>query len=101
MTRRDRRYNATTRRGLDFFWDGDDHLRLVKQGATNRLTASYNGAGLRVNRWDAYTGTHDYTWGVSGIVHDSLNDTRYTPGFAHRKGSVDRSYHSDWLGSTR
>jgi len=35
------------------------------------------------------------------VVHDSNANTSYTPGLAHRQGSADRFYHSDWLGSTR
>ena len=35
------------------------------------------------------------------MLHDSSSDTIYTPGLAQRQGSVDRLFHSDWLGSTR
>ena len=49
QSQRDRRFTTGGLRQIyDFLWDGTDALRQVKEGATSRLTASYNGDGLRV-----------------------------------------------------
>jgi RHS repeat-associated protein len=107
VTRRERR--ATTGGAIqvsEFRWDGADRLREVKQGlngATPQIvfTATYDGDGLRVSKWDAASGQHDYTWGPGGILHDSDDDTTFTPGLAQHTNTVDRFFHTDWLGSTR
>jgi len=101
VIQRDRRTDGGVLQIHDLYWDGDDRLRTIKQGGVNKLTAAYSGDGIRVNKWDAWTGTHDYSWGPGGVVHDSNTNTTYTPGLSHRTGSADRFYHSDWLGSTR
>src|SRR5262249_18471850 len=83
-------------------WDSDNRLRQVKEGACSRMTASYSGVGLRVNKWDSWTGNHDYSRAGGGIVHDSNGaGTVITPGFAQRQGTTDRFTHKDWLGSSR
>ena len=84
-----------------FEWDGNSRLRAVKEAGAARLTASYNGAGLRVSKWDLWTGQHDYSWGPGGVLHDSSNNTVLTPGHGHRSNGVDRFCHADWIGSTR
>jgi RHS repeat-associated protein len=56
-----------------------------------------------VDNGRAWSGTHNYSRGPGGVLHDS-NGTGivFTPGLAERKGgTTDRFYHSDWLGSTR
>jgi hypothetical protein len=35
------------------------------------------------------------------VLHDSHQDTTYTPGWGQRADGVDRFHHSDWIGSTR
>ncbi len=101
VTRRERKHDGGLTKVFDFLWDGDDRLRSVKEGVTTRFTATYGGDGLRVNKWDSWTGQHDYSWGPGGLVHDSNGSTTYTPRVSHRKDGVDRFYHGDWLGSTR
>jgi hypothetical protein len=100
-----RRQQRATAGGLlliyDFAWDGADRLRQVKQGGTTLFSATYNGAGLRVFKSDAWTGAHDYSWGPGGLVFDSAGSTVYTPGLAERKNGLNRFDHSDWHGSTR
>ena len=86
---------------LDLRWDGADHLREVKENGVVVFTAAYNGEGLRVSKWDLWTGQHDYTWGPDGVLYDSNGNTTFTPGLAQRSGSTDRFFHTDWLGSTR
>jgi RHS repeat-associated protein len=86
---------------LELYWDGGDHLRQVKENGVVVFTAAYNGEGLRVSKWDLWTGQHDYTWGPAGVLYDSNGATVYTPGLAQRSGSTDRLVHTDWLGSTR
>jgi RHS repeat-associated protein len=100
MTHRDRKVSASPQI-YDFFWDGDDRLRSVKEGATTRFSANYDGDGLRVFKSDSWTGNHDYSWGPGGVLHDTNGSTVYTPGLAQRQGSTDRFLHSDWVGSTR
>jgi YD repeat-containing protein len=103
VTQRDRRYliSSGLRRTLDYSWDGDDRLRWVKEGGVDRLTASYDGDGLRVSKWDYLTGQHDYSWGPGGVLHDSNQNTTHTPGWAQRKGGVDRGLVTDYRGSFR
>jgi RHS repeat-associated protein len=86
---------------LDLRWDGADHLREVKENGVVAFTAAYNGEGLRVSKWDLWTGQHDYTWGPGGVLYDSNGNTTFTPGLAQRSGGTDRFFHTDWLGSTR
>jgi hypothetical protein len=101
MSRREKKYAVGgSIQTYDFLWDGADHLRQVKQGVSSRFTASYNGEGLRVSKWDWWTSSHDYSWGPGGVLHDSSANTIYTPGFAQHTDR-DRFYNSDWLGSTR
>jgi hypothetical protein len=107
MTRRERR--ATTGGAIqvsEFRWDGADRLREVKQGLNGAtpqtvFTATYDGDGLRVSKWDAASGQHDYSWGPGGILHDSDDDMTFTPGLSQHTNTVDRFFHTDWLGSTR
>jgi RHS repeat-associated protein len=87
-------------------WDGADRLREVKEGIngatpTTVFTALYDGDGLRVSKWDAVTGQHNYTWGPGGLLQDSYDTTTYTPGLAQRTTLTNRLIHTDWLGSTR
>jgi hypothetical protein len=90
---------------LDLLWDGADRLRQVKDRDTGStlFTATYDGDGRRVSKWDAWTGQHDYTWGPDGLLHDSNNGNPivYTPGLAQRSATSDLFFHTDWLGSTR
>jgi RHS repeat-associated protein len=74
----------------------------LDSGATV-FEATYDASGLRTSKSDSYeNATHDYTWGPSGIVHDSANGgTNFTPGLAERRGTTDKFVHGDWLGSTR
>jgi hypothetical protein len=102
MTRRERRYTTSgLLRTYDFFWDGDERLRQVKEGTTTRFSASYDGDGLRVFKSDSWTGSHDYSFALGSVFHDSNLSTVHTPGLAQRQGSTDRFCHSDWVGSTR
>jgi RHS repeat-associated protein len=101
LTHRERKYSSTVSRTYDFFWDGDDRLRTVKQGSTSVLTANYDGGGLRTAKSDSWTGAHTYTWGPGGIVYDNNTGVTTTPGLSKRASGVDRFFHSDWLGSTR
>jgi RHS repeat-associated protein len=101
MTWRERRFAGGGLQAFDFLWDGDDRLRTVKEGASTRFTATYDGVGLRVGKWDTWIGQHDFSRGPGGVVHDSNGSFVYTPGLAHRQGTEDRFYHGDWLGSTR
>jgi RHS repeat-associated protein len=90
--------NAPVRR--DFFWDGDDRLRQVKQGAASRFQATYDGDGLRVTKTDLFSATYTYSRGPGGVLYDGA--TTYTPGLGHRYTGINpRFYHSDWVGSTR
>jgi hypothetical protein len=73
----------------------------VNEGSTNRITASYDGDGLRVAKSDTWTSAHNYTWGPGGVLFDSNNSSTDTPGFAQNQGGTDRYLHSDWIGSTR
>ena len=100
-TKRERKDDASVTRIHDFFFDGDDRLREVKQGAASKLTAGYNGGGIRTNKWDAWSGQHDFSWGPGGVLYDSFQTTTYTPGVSQRKNGTDRFMHGDWLGSTR
>src|SRR5262249_17444852 len=100
LTRRERQY-GTLSRTYDFFWDGDDRLRTVKQGGTSVLTAGYDGDGLRTSKSDSWTGVHTYTWGPGGIVYDNNTGVTTPPGLSKRQSGVDRFFHTDWLGSTR
>jgi RHS repeat-associated protein len=101
MTQRERRYDGGLLKTLDFIWDSDERLRQIKEGATTRFSADYRGDGLRVGKWDSWTGQHDYTWGPSGIVYDSSGTTVLTPGLSQRSGSTDRFFQEDWIGSAR
>jgi RHS repeat-associated protein len=103
VTQRDRRYvdMSGLRRTLDYSWDGADRLRSVKEGTNTRLTASYDGDGLRVSKWDYLTGQHDYSWGPGGVLFDSNQSTTHTPGFAQRRNGVDLYAHRDVQGSLR
>lgn len=69
--------------------------------AASRFTADYDGDGLRVSKWDFWTGSHDFSWGPGGLLHDTSGPTTYTPGSGQRKNGTDRFHHADWLGSTR
>jgi hypothetical protein len=74
----------------------------VKEGATSRFTALYDGGGLRVNKNDFWTGNHDFSWGPGGVLHDSNGSgTVYTPGLGQQQGATERLFHTDWLGSAR
>jgi hypothetical protein len=71
---------------LELYCDGADRLREVKRGLngappTTAFTATYDGDGLRVSKWEAATGQHDYAWGPGGLLHDSNANTTSTPGF--------------------
>jgi RHS repeat-associated protein len=101
MTRRERRDDGGLLKTLDFVWDGDRRLRQIKEGATTRFTAAYRGDGLRVGKWDSWTGQHDYSWAPGGIVFDSSGSTVLTPGLAQRSNGTDSFFHTDWIGSTR
>jgi RHS repeat-associated protein len=103
VTQRDRRYliHGGMRRTLDYSWDGDERLRSVKEGGVDRLTASYDGDGLRVSKWDYLTGQHDYSWGPGGVLHDTNQNTTHTPGWAQRKNGVDRGLTQDYRGTLR
>jgi transposase len=70
-------------------------------GGADVFTATYDGSGLRKTKWDAWTGSHTYTWSGGSVLHDSKDDTAYTPGVSQRSNGVDRFFHTDWLGSTR
>jgi YD repeat-containing protein len=101
---RERRHDATTLRKLALIWDSDDRLKRVWQDDGTNVTSIFNGLydedGLRVQKTDSWTGTHNYSWGPGGIVHDTAG-TSYTPGLHQQAGGTDRFFHSDWLGSTR
>jgi RHS repeat-associated protein len=101
---RERRHDATTLRKLALIWDSDDRLKRVWQDDGTNVTSIFNGLydedGLRVQKTDSWTGTHNYSWGPGGIVHDTAG-TSYTPGLHQQSGGTDRFFHSDWLGSTR
>jgi RHS repeat-associated protein len=86
---------------LDLTWDSDDRLRQVRAGGNPLLDARYNGEGLRVYKSDAWTGTHDYSWGLEGVLHDSLANTLYAPGVGQQANGVTQYFHQDELGSTR
>src|SRR5947209_5508590 len=100
-TGREWQCRSSLSRTYDFFWDGDDRLRTVKQGATSILTAGYDGTGLRTTKSDSWTGVHTYTWGLGGVVYDNNTGVTTTPGLSKRQSGVDRFFHTDWLGSTR
>jgi hypothetical protein len=107
VSQRERKFAGGTTQILDFFWDGQDRLRTVKQGGLDFFTAEYNGDGLGVKNSDTRAGLltpHVFSWSPMGVLHDSHQDTRFTPGWGQREGGsmgVDRFFHSDWLGSTR
>jgi RHS repeat-associated protein len=100
MSRRERKYAVGgTIQTYDFFWDGDDRLRQVKQGAASRFSATYDGDGLRVTKTDLFSATYTYSRGPGGVLYDGA--TTYTPGLGHRYTGINpRFYHSDWVGST-
>jgi RHS repeat-associated protein len=105
---RDRRFTTGgLRQELDFFWDGDDRLRSVKQhaGGATYFSASYNGDGVRINKTDTRGAlglqVHNYSYGPLGLLHEDNPTTIYTPGFGHRSNGINSFYHVDWLGSTR
>jgi RHS repeat-associated protein len=101
MSRRERKYAVGgTIQTYDFFWDGDDRLRQVKQGGASRFQATYDGDGLRVTKTDLFSATYTYSRGPGGVLYDGA--TTYTPGLGHRYTGINpRFYHSDWVGSTR
>ena len=70
-------------------------------GQANPYTLSYDGGGLRVAKSDAWTGSHNFSWGPTGMLCDSSGSTVFTPGLAQRQNGVDRFVHEDWLGSLR
>ena len=88
-------------RSFDLKWDGDDNLRQAYQQGTLWMQATYNGDGLRVHKQDIFTPTHDYTWGLGGVLYDAANNTTTTPGVSQNVNGVDQFFESDWLGSTR
>jgi RHS repeat-associated protein len=98
---RERRYDGGQLRAHTMQWDGDGRLRDVVEGMTPRLSADYSGGGLRVGKWDSSTGSHDYSWGPGGLLHDSSGSTTYTPGAGERANGVDCYSHGDRLGSAR
>jgi RHS repeat-associated protein len=101
MSRRERKYAlGGTIQTYDFFWDGDDRLRQVKQGAASRFSATYDGDGLRVTKTDLFSATYTYSRGPGGVLYDGA--TTYTPGLGQRYNGINpRFVHSDWVGSTR
>jgi hypothetical protein len=104
MTSRERRYDGGMFRTLSFLWDGDNRLRVVNEGGTNRITAVYDGDGVRASKTENWPGaslTHNYSWGPDGLVYDGNANTTYTPGFGQQANGVDRYLDQDWLGSTR
>ena len=88
-------------RSFDLKWDGDDNLREAYQQGTLWVQATYNGDGLRVHKQDIFTSTHDYTWGLGGVLYDAANNTTTTPGVSQNVNGVDQFFETDWLGSTR
>jgi hypothetical protein len=101
VTYRERRYDSGLLRGYTFEWDGSNRLRSVKEGANTRFTASYAGSGLRVGKWDDWTGSHNYSWGPGGVLFDSNGSTTHTPGTSLRSNGTDCFCHGDWQGSAR
>ena len=43
---------------------------------------------------------HTYSFGA-GLLHDTAENTVYTPGVSQRKNNTDSFFHTDWLASTR
>ncbi len=104
MTRRDRKRTNGTRVDNRFEWDGDGRLRRATQGAqaTEVFKATYDAGGQRVWKEDAPTGEHRYSHGL----HDSHQDTYYTPGHSVRytppgDSAKHRFTHDDYLGTMR
>jgi RHS repeat-associated protein len=80
-------------------WDGMGKLRKVVSGGTTVYTATYDGAGDRVQA--TLNGTaHTYSYGA-GLLYDSAGTTVYTPGVSHCQSGIDSYYHEDWIASTR
>src|SRR5262249_27075945 len=70
MSRRERKYAVGgTIQTYDFFWDGDDHLRQVKQGGASRFQATYDGDGLRATKTDLFSATYTYSRGPGGVLY--------------------------------
>jgi RHS repeat-associated protein len=104
MSSRERRYDGGMLRTLSLLWNADDRLRVVNEGSTNRITASYDGDGVRASKTENWPGAalaHNYSWGPDGLLYDSNANTIYTPGFGQQASGVDRYADQDWLGSTR
>ena len=98
---RERRDDQGLFRSFDLKWDANDNLRVANQQGVNWFNATYNGDGLRVHKQDIFTPTHDYTWGLGGVLYDAANNTTTTPGVSQNVNGTDQFFASDWLGSTR